>query len=217
MQHNKAHFGGMISLYMLVARTRTLGPGLRFALWVQGCPKSCPGCLAANSLPFDGGEVVSTHTLAQCILEDEELEGLTLSGGEPFSQAKELSRLIQMLRLKRPNLSVIVYSGHRLETLKKMALRDPSVASLLGHLDVLIDGPYIDTLNDQKSLRGSSNQRVWCLTERYRDVVPQLYGQVGRQVEIHQLGDTTAMVGVPGQAVLSAWQSGQLQSKPNKE
>ncbi|NCA71503.1 MAG: 4Fe-4S cluster-binding domain-containing protein, partial [Sphingobacteriia bacterium] len=45
----------VLRLYSRIPRTRSLGPGLRFALWVQGCPLRCPGCMTPDALPFDGG------------------------------------------------------------------------------------------------------------------------------------------------------------------
>ena len=71
-----------------------LGPGTRFVVWTQGCPRSCPGCMTAASQQMNGGFFADTKQLAEEILQSGR-HGLTISGGEPFLQAKALADLIQ--------------------------------------------------------------------------------------------------------------------------
>ena len=54
-------------------RCTVLGPGVRAVLWVQGCPLRCPGCVAPETLPFAGGEVVQVSRLAEEINERMEM------------------------------------------------------------------------------------------------------------------------------------------------
>ena len=98
-------------------RCTVLGPGIRAVLWVQGCPLRCPGCVAAETLPFAGGFEVRVQTLAEELLAlPADVQGVTFSGGEPTSQAAALCALIDALRARR-DFSFFCYSGFTLEHL----------------------------------------------------------------------------------------------------
>lgn len=181
-----------LSVHMREPAVRTLGPGVRYALWVQGCPRRCPGCVAPEAQALDGGTELETGALAWEILLSG-AEGLTISGGEPFLQAEALAELIRTVRRKR-DLGVIVYTGYVYEEL----LADPAARALLEETDLLIDGPYVKELDDGKSLRGSSNQRVLTLTERYREEL-SLYGRPERPTEAFAHGAEVHYVGVSGE------------------
>lgn len=181
-----------LSVHMREPAVHTLGPGVRYALWVQGCPRRCPGCVAPEAQALDGGTALETGALAWEILLSGS-EGLTISGGEPFLQAEALAELIRTVRRKR-DLGVIVYTGYRYEEL----LADPAARALLEETDLLIDGPYVKELDDGKSLRGSSNQRVIPLTERYRGEL-SLYGRPERPTEAFAHGAEVHYVGVSGE------------------
>ena len=94
-----------------------LGPGTRFVVWTQGCPRSCPGCMTAASQQMNGGFSADTKQLAEEILQSGR-HGLTISGGEPFLQAKALADLIQEVR-KKTDLGVMIYTGFTLEELQE--------------------------------------------------------------------------------------------------
>lgn len=150
--------------------------------------------------------MMTVADLAEEILRDPELEGLTVSGGEPFSQAEALTRLIDSVRAHR-SLGVIVYTGHRLEMLSAAPVGDPQHwAALLSRVDLLVDGPYVARLDDGRRLRGSSNQRAVPLTTRYTSALAD-YGAPGRTAEIHLGGADVVLVGVPGAELLVRWQA----------
>ena len=183
-----------INLYMTARMTESLGPYKRYAIWVQGCLKRCKGCISPDAQPFDGGYNADIDVLAQEILFVSEIEGITISGGEPFLQQEALSALIDAVRRKR-DIGVIAYTGMRYEE-----ICDTSLARCC---DLIIDGEYIEELNDDRSLRGSSNQRVICLTDRYKDVVDQYYGQPGRKVEFVPTDSGIQMIGIPSKNLSS--------------
>jgi anaerobic ribonucleoside-triphosphate reductase activating protein len=84
--------------------------------------------------------------------------GLTISGGEPMDQADELCRLLKHARTRFDD--ILVYTGYTLEELEA-CLPEDRLAFLKEHIDVLIDGPYIASLNNGKAvLRGSTNQTI---------------------------------------------------------
>lgn len=141
------------------------GKGIRFVVFVQGCPHRCPGCHNPQSHPFEGGSVMNTDELFRRIRENPLLKGVTFSGGEPFCQPGPLAELADLVH--SAGLDVTTYSGYRYEDL--LALPDPAVKALLDQTDMLVDGPF---LLEQKDLtlrfRGSRNQRVIDMNETRR-------------------------------------------------
>lgn len=135
------------------------GPGIRFVVFVQGCPHHCPGCHNPETHDFQGGGLVTISSLEQDLKERPLVTGLTISGGEPFCQAGECAELARAG--KTLGKDVVVYSGYTYEQIQQMATQDKGVADLLSLTDILIDGPY---LQDQRDLslpfRGSANQRM---------------------------------------------------------
>lgn len=144
--------------------TRALGPGWRFVIWTQGCLRRCKDCISPEHQPLDGGYLVDTTDLADQICACHSIDGITISGGEPFLQAKALTDLLDKVNEVRPELTVLVFTGNQLEE-----MTDADSKALLSRIDLLIDGEYISELNDGKGLRGSSNQRFHFLTERLAD------------------------------------------------
>ena len=109
--------------------------------------------------------MVDVSTLVSAILDAEGIEGLSISGGEPFLQASALSELLCEVRNVRPELGVILYTG----MLYEEWLEDEDAGNLLQYIDLLIDGAYMESLDDGKPMRGSSNQRLLFLTNRYQE------------------------------------------------
>ena len=178
----------VLKLYMKIPLTEVLGPGNRFAIWVQGCKRHCKGCIAKDSWDFNGGKFVEIDDLVQQILQQDDIEGITISGGEPFLQQEALCELIAKVR-EHKDIGVIIYTGMRYSEIE---------TTTLAHLaDIIIDGEYVVELNDNKSLRGSSNQNVICLTDRYKDVISQYYGVQGRKIELLLSEGTAQMIGIP--------------------
>jgi len=189
----------MLNIYNFIESTKTLGPFDRFALWTQGCSFSCIGCMTPDSQSLDAGVEVSVEDMTQTILNTPSIEGITISGGEPFLQAQALVKLISLVR-ERKDFGVIVYSGFTLEQLK--AKCDSHVNLLLGSVDILIDGLFDESLNDGVSLRGSSNQNVYQLTQRYADVFDDFYTKNTREIEIHMQEENMMIVGIPKENTL---------------
>ncbi len=180
---------------------RVLGPGVRTVLWVFGCERGCPGCIAEN---FRGGEPreSTAEEMADWILA-QNADGLTISGGEPFLQAEPLAEMVRRIREKR-DLGVIVYTGYLYEEL--LASEDPGVRDFLGCIDLLIDGPYEREKDDNRPYVGSSNQRLLQLTERYAGEMGYYAPTGGRKVEIRLSEEQTLLAGVPGKDQQSIWE-----------
>ena len=178
--------------------TDLLGPYRRFVIWVHGCCFDCEGCLAEST---KNGAYTETdiRDLAEDILSSE-TEGITISGGEPFLQARALFGLITLLK-KIKDIGVIIYSGFTLEELQK----DDDSRNLLSVTDILIDGRYIKELDDGRAYIGSSNQRLHYLSDRYKEVGKTYYSAEKRRAEIKFTLDKAVLIGVPSKNVLEVW------------
>ncbi|MBE6424677.1 MAG: radical SAM protein [Planctomycetaceae bacterium] len=172
-----------------------LGPGKRAVVWVQGCARRCPGCVAPETWDPEGGTVFSVETLAEKLTRLPEIEGLTFSGGEPFLQAAGLCALADACRKIRPELTVMAFTGWTLEELLAREKREE--LALLARLDILIDGPYRETEHENLLWRGSRNQKVWFLTPRYeRDWKPRIH-ETGVHLELEADSETLHIMGIP--------------------
>lgn len=173
--------------------SHVLGPGRRYVLWTQGCKRCCPGCITPESRPLEGGVDIDIDALAYDIVSRSQIDGVTVSGGEPFLQAKGVGRLLELVHKERPEMTVIVYTGYRQEELDEV----PDAGVLLQHIDVLIDGEYVESLNDGVGIRGSSNQRIIPLTHRLDSYLDTMNKGV-RHVERVAIGpQTVTTIGIP--------------------
>lgn len=135
------------------------GPGLRLALFFQGCPHRCPGCHNPETHDPAGGKEVDSVELLARIQEARGIDGVTFTGGEPFLQAAALAALAaEILPL---GLDLVLYSGFTLEELLLRGRSAPPVRSLLRAGRLLIDGRYVQSQRDLTlPFRGSRNQRL---------------------------------------------------------
>lgn len=141
------------------------GPGLRFAVFCQGCPHGCAGCHNQETHDFDGGYDCPISRILDAVDQNPLLDGVTFSGGEPFCQPEAFYNLA--VELKKRNLHVMAYSGYTYEEL--LSLKNEAVDKLLSQLDLLVDGRYVAEKRDLTLLfRGSSNQRVIDMNETRR-------------------------------------------------
>jgi anaerobic ribonucleoside-triphosphate reductase activating protein len=158
----------VLRIAQIVPFTEAEGPGVRFALWFQGCPLRCPGCCNPEMLPFEGGTPMAVAEIIRQIEDaarDHHVEGITLLGGEPLAHAAGAVVLAQAVRER--GLSVMVFSGFTFEEAQTMS--NPAVMELIGLTDILVDGPYIRELPDTtRRWIGSTNQRIHFLSPQYQ-------------------------------------------------
>ena len=133
------------------------GVGFRYAVFTQGCYINCPGCHNPETHDPNGGRDAHTEDLIAQFSDNPLLDGITLTGGDPFLQPEACLELAKAAHAA--GLNVWAYSGQTLEMLR--AMDRPHLQDLLDEIDVLVDGPY---LAEKRALsmrfRGSSNQRV---------------------------------------------------------
>ncbi len=148
-------------------------------------------------MEMNGSDVYKTMTakeLYDWVAACDGIDGITLSGGEPLEQdTVALCDFLQFVREDRRNLGVILFTGYRLEELEKIGKRD-----IVQYIDVLVDGPYVEELNDGLGLRGSSNQRIHFLTSRYENIRDAFFGEGGRNLEVDVDMDNNVIInGIP--------------------
>lgn len=137
------------------------GPGFRFTVWTQGCLHHCVGCHNPQTWDFSGGYDADTDDVFEQIIKNPLLDGVTLSGGDPFFQAKPMAELARKVHAfpERP-LNVIAYTGFDFEYLLSHSDNNNCYLDLVRQCDYIIDGRFI---LEQRSLelkfRGSRNQR----------------------------------------------------------
>ncbi len=180
-------------------KTSVLGPGQRFVIWVRGCNKSCPGCISESWRNAGIKNYIDVRSVfEQILLIEDEIEGITISGGEPFLQAAPLSMLCEWIK-KYTKLGIICYTGNYYGQLAENG--NEHQKKLLAAIDLLIDGPYVDELNDNAGIRGSSNQNLIFLSDRYKQFEKELCVKK-RNVELYFRNGFNLMIGVPPKKLL---------------
>lgn len=124
------------------------GEGARYVVFTQGCIHQCPGCQNPETWDFAGGTEVSPADIAADFRKHKLLDGITLSGGDPFCQQEACLELLDLL----PGVNTWIYTGYELEEIQDTPLAQRA--------DVLVVGPFIETLHCEGKMYGSSNQRI---------------------------------------------------------
>ena len=124
------------------------GDGIRYVVFVQGCGHHCPGCQNPETWDFDGGKEVEPDMIAADFKRRKHLDGITLSGGDPFYQQEACLELLRLL----PGVNVWIYTGFEYNI-----ICDTELAKMA---DVLVTGPYVEELRCDGKMYGSSNQEI---------------------------------------------------------
>ena len=145
----------MINVLKVLHDTTVDGPGFRTSIYCAGCRHQCPGCHNPQSWEFGTGEERSTESLLEEIMSDP-FADVTFSGGDPLYQAEGFAELAARIKAESRK-TIWCYTGFRFEDL----MHHTAAQALLRHVDVLVDGPFVQRLRDEDLLfRGSSNQRL---------------------------------------------------------
>ena len=148
---------------------QTLGYGKRIGIWTIGCTHHCKNCANPELWQPNPDKNISVDEIMECVSTIAAADGITITGGEPFEQPEELYTLVKKLNTTGYH-DILVYSGYTIEELHE---KGELVKTILKEIGVLVDGLYLDLLNDNKSFRGSSNQNIHILKdslkERYQD------------------------------------------------
>lgn len=184
-----------MNLARILYPVQVLGPGNRIGLWLCGCNRACKGCsnpelwVQHEELEIDVQDVVS---LIRKITESHKVDGFTFSGGEPFLQADEL--VVLLSHLTPISTDILIYTGYRLEELRE--LHSKSINSIIDSTAVIIDGAYIEDLNNDSVLRGSSNQQIHIMNPEYEDTYRQYLANTQNQIQNFTTVDGVVSVGI---------------------
>ena len=144
------------------------GPGVRVSLYVSGCPHKCKGCFNPETWSYDAGKPFTEKEIQKIVasLEPGYISGLSLLGGEPLAEQnrKEVALLVRKVKELFPNKTIWCWTGFLYKDLLAEKAKDKNLSYLLDTLNVLVDGPFIESQKDL-SLRycGSKNQKVYFL------------------------------------------------------
>lgn len=145
-----------IRLAGIIPESFTDGVGIRLVIFTQGCNHHCKNCHNPSTWDFNGGKLVNIESILNLISQNPLLDGVTLSGGDPFYQVDACLELCKLIKDKT-NLNIWCYTGFTWESL----LVDSDKSKLLNYIDVLVDGQYVESMRDLTlRFRGSSNQRI---------------------------------------------------------
>ena len=177
---------------MFVARilypVEVLGPGKRVGIWFCGCGHRCPGCCNPELWEFQDRYRTTPETvyaMVRGLSETHPIDGFTISGGDPMYQPADLRKLTALL--KTISDDILVYTGYQKEDLPTEALEN---------ISVLIDGKYIEHLNDNSLLRGSSNQRIHILQETHREKYAAYLATEQNKIQNFTTADGIISVGI---------------------
>ena len=191
----------LVRLPRAVNYITTLGPGRRLCVWVNGCSRRCKGCVSQRlqrvdeTTEVDIDEYFFGYNLTA-------IDGVTISGGEPFEQSKELNKLVKYFK-KRGVKDILVYTGYTIEALQNR--HDEDIDEVLKNISVLIDGEYVQALDFGKgNLAGSENQRILYLDERVKARY-EGYLTAERNMQEMLLGNTFLAVGIPSEEYIQTF------------
>lgn len=177
---------------MYVARilypVEVLGPGKRIGIWFCGCPHKCKGCSNPELWEFQEKYKTSLEailTLIETIAKEHQVDGFTITGGDPMYQAADLQKLI--MHLCKISSDILVYTGYEIEEVPK---------EYLHNISVLIDGRYIEERNNNCILRGSDNQRIHILDSDMGSKYSLYLQNASNQIQNFSTSDGIVSVGI---------------------
>jgi len=172
-----------------------LGPGTRLVVWTSGCPFDCRGCIEPGLHDLDAGKPWDTDSFIEQIRGlVEPLQCITFSGGEPLYQA---DALLDVFKSLPKETELMLYTGYTLEDSHQLFPQH------LSRVDILVAGPYVDSLSGSFLWRGSANQTITSPTRKYSEAQLNTWlNSPSAGMEIHSFNDRLFFYGVPPQDLL---------------
>lgn len=151
----------VLRLGFQIERSEIYGPGIRSVYWLQGCTLACEGCWNTQFWPSKGGDLIDVNCLLSELSGRQDVEGITLLGGEPLQQAQQVEQL--MTGCKKLGLTVFLYTGYEMHEL------DPTMKRCVDLADIVVMGRFVQALrNTNLRWRGSENQTLLVRNSRYK-------------------------------------------------
>lgn len=171
-----------------------LGPGRRVGIWFQGCTIGCQGCMSKDTWDPSSGHPMDIDDVCDIVMaarSDEGLDGVTISGGEPFQQPDALRSLCSELRCRWPDANILAYSGYRLSRLHRM---HPDILQLL---DAIVAEPFVADRPTEARWRGSANQELTLLSGQARVQYPAASDRPGSRLQVTVDEEGVWVAGIP--------------------
>ncbi len=195
---------------MLISRAHypvlTLGYGRRAGVWTQGCVLACEGCIARDTWDANPANDVEVDEVLQWLSSHPDVDGVTVSGGEPLDQPDELIELLGGIRTLWPHdVDILCFTGRSTSAVRT------AYSTVTAHLDAIVTGPYVRSNPTTHPLMGSGNQELVCLTDLGRERYASAASSP-RRVQASMRGNQLWTVGVPGEGDLVQLEA-ELQSR----
>jgi len=194
MNYRDTESNTSVLINLIYAPVLTLGPGIRVGVWFQGCSIKCKGCISKHTWEFDKKY---KKTIAQVIdqinyySEIYNTKSITISGGEPFDQNSSLYILLKKLKELKFN-DILLYSGYKFNYLQK------NYGDILKYIDVLIDGPFIESKKTNKIYKGSNNQRMYILNKSLSPIYQEYKKQLkNKKLQLITKDNEIYLIGIP--------------------
>jgi anaerobic ribonucleoside-triphosphate reductase activating protein len=195
---NKAHYPVSV-----------LGYGKRVGIWLQGCSIHCPSCCSRDTWEFDKERGIDVAALVDWCREvsDDSLDGVTISGGEPFDQPEALMLLLEALSKWRGETAkpfdILLYSGYS----ESFIIRE--FVKHTYSLDAVVAGPFRQSLVGNKKFCGSENQQMVIFSA----LAEERYGAKGLEdwktgIQVNADPEGIWMVGIPRPKDLERFEDG---------
>ncbi|MGH3694541.1 MAG: 4Fe-4S cluster-binding domain-containing protein [Pseudonocardiaceae bacterium] len=187
-----------------------LGPGRRAGIWLQGCSIRCRGCVSVDTWEPDGRAAVPVGDVLGWLagLPAGEVDGVTISGGEPTDQPAALAELlsgIQAWRAARPPelpaADVLLFTGRSPSWVER------SAPECLAGVDAVVAGPYVAGRAGSSPLRGSENQRLIAVTPLGQQRLAEYQASVRARMQVEVTGEGVWMIGIPLPGDMAAFQA----------
>lgn len=184
---------------MYIARVlypvKVLGPGNRIGIWVAGCCHECKGCSNPELWERDEKYFITKNKFREIIFSISnrfKVDGFTLTGGDPFFNASDLNDILEVITTVSED--VLVYTGYSYSSL----LAKIEYKQCLDRIAVLIDSPYVESLNNNSFLRGSSNQQIIILKDGYKDKYERYIKEGQNEIQNFMTRNGFISVGIHG-------------------
>lgn len=177
-----------------------LGPGMRLVIWTSGCPFDCNGCIEPRLHSLDAGQRWMVEDYVDRIIAHvNSLKRITLSGGEPLYQAASVLAMIGLIPV---DTEIMLYTGYDLDIATKQ------FQYLISRVDLLVAGPYVDTMSGNYLWRGSSNQSITSPSGKYgKDQLDSWLNAQSAGLKIYNRNNELFIYGVPPKGILEKFES----------
>jgi anaerobic ribonucleoside-triphosphate reductase activating protein len=158
----------VIQLHGFEPYSEANGPGKRAVIWFQGCTLNCAGCYNSDTHPV----IARPHRVSELVSQLAalpDIEGVTLSGGEPFQQLPGMLALLTAIKTELPHLSVVIFTGYSSNEWLQLLPQDDDFCTMMDAVDVVIAGRYNQLQRRAKGLRASANKQFQFLSARYTE------------------------------------------------